>query len=254
MPVENTTSNGGSQETTQNTTVTFDDNQKAAITSIIEERLTRQKTAHQKELEAKEAEIAAKVEAALAAERERAKGGKEGKVDDDAEKAQYKALIDAEKARTKAASDALAEESKKRGELESTNKKILKDVAISRAITDQDTFHFHNTDVVKVLTEGRIVFDDETGQYQVKDENGVIMQNNSLQPMSLKEFYSQFASQHPYLVSSNAKGGTGAGESNRTVAGGLAKVTSKADLKTVKEKSEFIAKFGYDAFEKLPVK
>lgn len=228
----------------------LDEATQAWVNGIINDRLKRQETKHQTELAA--AKKAA--DDALAAERDKNKPAPKPEGQSDAEKEQFKNILDGEKRATAAEREARAKAEKEAADYKATNAKILKDVAIRDAVADQDNFRFHNIDVVKTLTEKYVTVDEETGAFVVKDENGVVRQNSSLQPMSLKEFYAQYASQHPYLVSSNAKGGTGSGESNRTIAGGLAKVASKADLKTFKEKSDYIKKFGGEAYEQLPLK
>jgi len=254
MADANQNTNGGEGNETK-PPITFSDEQKTAINEIIEQRLGRQKLTIEKS--AKEAAEAAANEriAALEAELAAAKkgGSKEGE-NKDGEKEQWKNLIDAEKKQT-AAERARAEkaEAEKQG-LAKTNAEIVKNVAIRDAIAGQETFQFHNFDTVRRLTEHLVSFDDETGKFIVKDEAGTVMQNSSFQPMTLGEFYTKFASEHPYLVSSQAKGGTGAGESGRTNAGGLSKVTCKADLKTVKDKVDYVNKFGEEAFAALPMK
>jgi hypothetical protein len=246
MP-ENTdqTDNKGGQQA-----VTFDDAQKDAISKIIEERIGRQNKKHSEELAAAQA---AKDAAENALKEEREKSGKKKEDSTDAEKDQFKHILEGEKKLTLQERQAREAAEARIKAVEQENKRIVKDVAIRDAIQDQDTFQFHDVNVVKTLTERFIHFDEDTGKHVIKDENGVIRQNNALQPMTLKEFFSQFASQHPYLVTSNVKGGSGAGESNRS-GGGMSKITSKADFKNYQEKVEYITKFGGEAYEKLPLK
>lgn len=250
--MDNVTNNDGTQNT-PNTPITFSDEQKSAITTIIEDRLTRQTNKHRADLDKALADQKLAHDAEIARLKEASKG-KGGEPLTDAEKEQYKALLEAEKRQT-VAERALREQSEARiKEVEGTNAKIVKDVAIRDAIFDQDTFTFVDANVVKTLTEGSVVYDSELGKFVIKDEAGVIQQNSSLQPQTLKEFYAAFAAKHPYLVASKAKSGTGAGESSRTMAGGLSKIASKADFKNSSEKSEYIKKFGYDQFAALPTK
>lgn len=239
--------NGGQQ-----TAVTFDDAQKDAISKIIEDRLSRQNKKHADELAAEKAAREA-AELALNAEKEKSGKKKDDNSESAAEKEQFKAILEGEKNVTKREREERLKAEEQIKSLTQENRRIQKDVAIRQAIGEQEGFSFHDVNVVKTLTERHIHFDDETGTFVVKDDAGVVRQNNSLQPMTPKEFFKEFAEQHPYLVTSSAKSGSGAGESSRSGTG-AARVLAKADLRTVKEKSDYIAKFGYDAYEKLPLK
>jgi len=87
-------------------------------------------------------------------------------------------------------------------------------------------------------------------------ENGNIKLNSGMTPMTLTEYFSQFAAARPYLVKGAVKNGTGAAESGRagSFQNNLGTIKTKADVKTTKEKVEYITKFGYAAWEKLPTK
>src|SRR5208337_4135073 len=135
------------------------------------------------------------------------------------------------------------------------NKKILKDQAIAEAAsTLPNGVEFHELKTVKKLVEDDITFDSDVNQWVVK-ENGVTKMNSSLLPMSLGEYFAAFAASRPYLVKGTVKGGTGAAESGRSGPFlGTSVVRSKADVKTTKDKVEYITKFGYDQWAKLPTK
>ena len=135
------------------------------------------------------------------------------------------------------------------------NKKILKDQAIAEAAsTLPNGVEFHELKTVKKLVEDDITFDSDVNQWVVK-ENGVTKMNSSLLPMSLGEYFAAFAASRPYLVKGTVKGGTGAAESGRSGPSlGTSVVRSKADVKTTKDKVEYITKFGYDQWAKLPTK
>lgn len=179
------------------------------------------------------------------------KDGK-GKDKENLEK-QFKALLDAEKQNSQRALDIARQ---KEEEVKATNAK-LKDFEKSQAMREAagslETVEFVDWKLVKKYTEENIVWDDDANTWVVK-ENGQIRQNNSLQPMTLAEFYKEFASQHPYLVKGVTKGGAGSGEGAGRERAGIGKVTSKADLKTVKDKVAFIRDFGQEAYEKLPLR
>jgi hypothetical protein len=169
--------------------------------------------------------------------------GKEDAVD----QKQFRELLEAEKAKTKNAELLAKAKEKEAADAAAEAMRIRKEVAISRAASKQN---FYELDVVMKMTQDSIEWDDETKKFVVK-ENGIIKQNSSLEPMSLEEYFSSFAAQRPYLVNGDVKGGAGSSESKSNSAG---LVKTKADLKTAKEKSDFITKFGLGKYEALPLK
>jgi len=172
--------------------------------------------------------------------------------DADEAKKQMKALLDAEKLRA-----ANAESIARAKDIEITkylteNKKILKDQAIRDAAASMPTFEFHDLKLVQKLVEDDIEYDEDNSQWVVK-QNGVVKNNSSLTPMTLSEYFAEFAGARPFLVKGQVKGGAGSGEGNRQV-GGIGVVRSRADLKSIKDKVAYVAKFGEAAFAALPIR
>lgn len=93
---------------------------------------------------------------------------------------------------------------------EATN--VRKQVAITNAASK---VNFVNTEVVSKLTQDSIKYDESKGRFVVLGENGAERMNASYEPMSLDEFYTEFASKNPYLVRGSVKTGTGSTESGR---------------------------------------
>jgi hypothetical protein len=175
--------------------------------------------------------------------------GNKGKGKEDAvDQKQFRELLEAEKAKTKNAELMAKAKEKEAADAAAEAMRIRKEVAISRAASRQN---FYELDVVMKMTQDSIEWDDETKKFVVK-ENGVVKQNSSLEPMSLEEYFASFAAQRPYLVNGDVKGGAGSSESNKSNSAGLVK--TKADLKTAKDKSDFISKFGLAKYETLPLK
>jgi hypothetical protein len=158
-----------------------------------------------------------------------------------------------EKENTKNLKSLLEAEKSDKAKIIEANKKILKDQAIREAATSvPNGVEFHEINTVKKLTEDNVSFDETTNQWIAK-ENGVIKVNSSMEPMTLVEYYSAFASSHPYLVKGTVKSGVGSSESSAIGAfGGLTHVRTKADVKTTKDKVDYISKFGYEQWAKLP--
>jgi len=166
---------------------------------------------------------------------------------------QMKDFLAQEKENTKTMKLALDAEKQDKARVIEENKKILKDQAIAEAAASlPNGVEFHELKTVKKLVEDDISFDGESNQWVVK-ENGNVKMNSSMEPMNLVEYFATFAAARPYLVKGTVKSGTGAAESGRSSAHlGTSVIRTKADIKTVKEKVDFITKFGYPAFAALP--
>lgn len=185
-----------------------------------------------------------------------AAAGSEPNKDDDESKKQMKALLDAEKANTTNMKSLLDVERTEKLRVIEENKRILKAQAINDAALGlPGGIEFYELSTVKKLTEDNIAFDVDSNQWVVK-ENGTVKMNSSLLPMTLTEYFTAFAAERPYLVKGTNKSGTGSAESGRgnANAGGTGVVRSRADLKTVKAKVDFIDKFGFEKWEELPIK
>jgi hypothetical protein len=225
--------------------VTFSTEQQDFINKTFDTRFATIKAKHEAEVKRLADELAAKgavkTEAELEAERLEAEKNK-GK-----DKDQYKALIDAEKAKAEKFRLQAEQAEKKAKDSEGDVLKVRKEVAIAKAAQKQNFFEL---DVVMKMTQDNIVWDDDSKGFVIM-ENGVVKENSSLKPMTLDEYFGSFAAQRPYLVNGNVKGGAGSTES-ATASLGLVK--TKADLKTAKDKSDFITKFGLAKYETLPLK
>jgi ethanolamine utilization protein EutQ (cupin superfamily) len=231
-------------ETTPPAKPSYTPEQQKHIDEMITARLTREKTASTKEMEtltAKVTELTSQLEAATKPETK----GKEK----DAETEQVKQLIAQEKANTKQAQDLVKRLQDDLTKTKDENSKILKSQAIRDAATK--AAKFHNLAEVMLLTEGRIEFDTDLSRYVVR-ENGVVVKNSSMDPMELTEYYTQFAQQRPYMVNGDVVSGAGSHENGG--GGNLGTVKSKADFKSAKERSDYITKFGLEAFENLPLR
>lgn len=91
---------------------------------------------------------------------------------------------------------------------------VRKTVAISKAASQ---INFVNNEVVAKLTESNIQWDADKNRFVVLADNGTQRVNSSYEPMTLEEYYTEFASQNPYLVRGDVKGGTGSSGSRNDV-------------------------------------
>lgn len=172
----------------------------------------------------------------------------DGDLKAEAQDKQFKELLNNEKNKAKLAEQLATQKQKELDEAKAEAMRIRKEVAIQKAAAKQN---FYELDVVTAMTDKNIEWDADSNSFVIK-ENGIIKQNSSLQPMSLEEYYASFAAQRPYLVNGDVV--SGAGSKENSGATGSPVVRSKADLKTTKDKVEFIKKFGLAKFEALPQK
>lgn len=99
---------------------------------------------------------------------------------------------------------------------------IRKSAEMSAAAGNQ---HFVDIGVVTKLTADSIVFDSDKGRFVVVNDDGNPRVNASFEPMTLPEFFAEFAAKNPYLVRSEARGGAGATESSRSILSSNGKIS-----------------------------
>jgi hypothetical protein len=84
-------------------------------------------------------------------------------------------------------------------------------IAIEKAAKDAN---FVSMDAVRRLTSGNVKYD-HTGNIIVVDDKGNQLLNSEHQPMTLQEFYQNYAATHAFLVKSDVKGGAGSAPSSQ---------------------------------------
>jgi hypothetical protein len=90
---------------------------------------------------------------------------------------------------------------------------IRKEIAIANAASK---INFVNNEVISKLTKDNISWDADKNKFVVIGVDGSPRLNGSFDPMSLDEFYTEYASQNPYLVRGDVKGGSGSKESSHS--------------------------------------
>jgi hypothetical protein len=224
--------------------IEFTPTQQEFIQKLLDDRFAKVKNKHEKEV----ADIKKELEdARKKAEASHADDKKDDKktADDDPQRKQFQSLLDAEKNRTKLVENERDRIRKEAEEARSESMRIRKEVAIGRSASKQN---FYDLEAVTKLVWDNIEYDEDSKTFVVK-ENGTIKQNSSLQPVTLDEHFSAFAAQRPYLVNGDMKSGADSKDSNKLADGNI---KSKVDLKTAKDKSEYIKKYGLEKFEALP--
>jgi hypothetical protein len=89
---------------------------------------------------------------------------------------------------------------------------VRKSVAIQRAASE---VNFVNNEVVEKLTDAFVKWDETKGGFVVVNESGQPRMNAAYEPMSLSEYYQEFAAKNPYLVRSDVRPGVGSTQSGR---------------------------------------
>lgn len=121
-------------------------------------------------------------------------------------KAGYKADLDAANSR-------LAESTRAAQEARAEAQSVRTEVAITNAASK---VQFVDLGVVIKLTKDQVKLDPETGRFTVLNDAGQPRLNASFEPMSLDEYYNDFAAKNKYLVRGNIVSGTGSSEGSRT--------------------------------------
>lgn len=88
--------------------------------------------------------------------------------------------------------------------------KIRKDSATMAAASKVG---FVDVSEAVALTERSVKWDEDRGTFVVLNERGVERLNSSYEPMSLEEYYAEFAAKRPHLVRADVRGGAGGTES-----------------------------------------
>jgi hypothetical protein len=197
--------------------VTFDERQQARLDELIKEAQGRASRDVRSELDSTKKQLSELLSQneALKAETSKAKTSTSGATQTD----EVKSLL--EEAR-RASNEAKAEanrlkelavaKEKEAADARSETLNIRKQIAIQNAATKN---RFINLDDVVKLTQENIKWDDSRTRFTVFGDNGTERFNSAIEPMSLDEFYAEYASKHPYLVHGDAKTGAGSSESQR---------------------------------------
>jgi len=193
--------------------VTFDERQQEKVTELIKAakgEAAKELRAERDALKAASDALQAQLEAAKAdlaksktpSEKKDAKGDVEALQAQIAEMRTVTDGVKAEAARLKAAAELKAKEAQDARELVSNYKR---DAAIREAA---GKVGFYDPADVATATSASVSWDEDRKSFVVI-ENGTVRLNNAIEPMSLEEYYQEFAAKKPYLVRGDVKGGAG---------------------------------------------
>lgn len=89
---------------------------------------------------------------------------------------------------------------------------------------------FIDPTIVQRLVEDSFSYDENSRAWKIHNESGQERWNKNLQPMSIEEFFEEYAEKHPYLVKGSNTGGTGASEAGSGKAKRVWKVSEISKL------------------------
>lgn len=219
MSTENNNSGTEQQKTTEEK-VTFTVEQQARVDQIVREAMGRaggevraDLTRVTSEKAALEAELATAKAAAKAATTPSEK--KEAKADVEALQNQlleYKNAQATNQAELERIRKQIADKDAEIGRVKNDAVEIKKQVAMQIAAGKAN---FIEVGQATELTSKFVKFDETRNQFVVHSENGAERLNSSYEPMTLEEFYKEFADKNPHLVRGDAKGGAGSTQAQR---------------------------------------
>lgn len=216
-PATDPSKNGGDPNDTK---VTFDEKQQAKVDELIREAMGRAGRDAKREADAVRAELTTlktdldAAKSALAGAKTAAEKKAAG---DDV------AALTAQIEEMKRASQGREDEFNR---LKSQNQALQSDIQRSKQETLNVRKHqamieaaskipFVDTSVAIKLTEPEVQWDSDHNRWVVMNAAGQPRMNSSYEPMSLEEFYTEFAAKSPYLVRGDLRTGTGSGTNPR---------------------------------------
>jgi hypothetical protein len=220
--------------------IEFNEAQQKHVNKLVQDRLARQEATLKTDFEKSMNE---KLDALR---KELAPPSDDATKTEDATKKQHRELLEAEQRKAKVEQLKAQELEKKLKDTEGTLAKRDKRDAMTKAMNG---IGFHSPEEVLLLTDAAIELSPDGKGYVVR-ENGVIKENSSLEPMALEEFFRVYAQARPWSVNEDLVAGAGSAPGKTNVG----TVRSRVDLKDAKSKSDYIDKFGYDAYEALPMR
>lgn len=209
--------------------VTFTPEQQARIDEIVKESMGRAGREKTQQAEARVAELSTKVttleqelaDAKQAVKTAKTPGDKQAAKEDleavQAQMAEMKSASDSQRQeleRTKKLmSDREAELVKAKGEVSDVRKQSAIQSSASK-------FGFVDPNAVAKLTGDSIKYDDNLQRFVVYGDSGALKQNAAYEPMTLDEFYNDYAAKNPWTVRSDFKPGLGSSQSSKTALSG----------------------------------
>lgn len=246
-PALNNTPTGGEEK------VTYTEAQQAHLQTLIDTAVGRSARTLRAELDTERTEKA-RLSAELIAAKEAA-ASVVPKTGAPEEQARVTAEIERVKADHKAALDAanaqLAERTRETAKAKAEAQSIRTESAITSSASKVP---FIDLGVVLKLTKDQVQFDSESGKFTVLNDAGQPRLNSSFEPMTLDEFYTDFAAKNKYLVRGNVISGTGSSENRSTLSSnGKYELTEIFGSKSSSAKASEVMKNDPNEYKRLRV-
>lgn len=195
--------------------ITFTDEQQQKVEQIVDKAVGRVAQNLRNELSAREQRIAElEAEVARARESRPAPGSKGDKKLEDLE-ATIEEMRRAGQSKAEEAERYKNEALQKAREVELARQEsvaIRKTQVIHYAASKHN---FVSLEAAQKLTQDSISYNPESGKFEVLNENGKPRLNASMEPMTVDEFFNDFAAKNKYLVRGDLSSGSGSSESMR---------------------------------------
>lgn len=101
------------------------------------------------------------------------------------------------------------EKAKEANDAKAETLRVRKEVAIHRAASKAQ---FIDLNVVTKLTEDNVKWDEGRNKFIVVNESGTERLSSSMDPISLEDFYKEYAANSPYLIRPDARSGAGSSQ------------------------------------------
>lgn len=247
------TPNGGDPEDK----ITFDEKQQAFINKLIQDKMGKagsEARAEAAQLREELNALSQELTSAKEALKQAAKAGeptKDGKDKVEELQRQMEEVKNAAKIREEEARRYKEEAIATKREVEAARQENLnfrKQTAINNAASK---FPFHNLEAVRVLTEPYIKWEEKDKKFVVLNDQGSERLNASFEPMTLEEFYEEFANKNKYLVRGEVRPGVGSSESSGFRHGGKISVEQIFGPKSSSKLANDLAKSDIKEYRRL---
>jgi hypothetical protein len=230
--------------------VTFTPEQQSKIEDLIKDAMGRAGKQHQATAEKTKTELdASRTELAAAkAELDQLKGSGQSAAAITGQKEEHdrlKAEYDRQLAELKSTAESRkAEADRNKQEFEA----LRRTQAIQEATGE---IGFYKPSYVSALTEDKIKWDGTRNRFVVLNEHGTERMNSAYEPMSLKEFYQEYASENPFMVKGSTASGSGSTQSAGLSSNGQFKVEDIFGAKSNTKAANDLARTNINEYHRL---
>lgn len=200
--------------------VKFDEAQQVKINALMKQEREKAERRVREQAEIEKGELLNKLQE-LEAKNAPKTHNKQGDDDPEALKgkvAELAALVEAQKNETKRWTEEARKKADEAAQAKSDVQNVQKKIAMNSAA---QSAKFRNLDHAVLLTQDAVKWDSEHNSWVVLGEHGQPRMNASMEPLSLEEFYQDFAAKHKYMVAGDIASGVGSTPNSGQVLDGL---------------------------------